>query len=101
MAMPEGSTTIDVVMAMRILYSVVGLMVMVVLYHLIIILVDVRKIVRRFEDMTEQVEMVLLKPLTIADQVFAWVLDWMDQKQKKTAHHKHDEKHHEKHPAKK
>ncbi len=75
--MPEGSTTIDVVMAMRILYSVVGLMVMVVLYHLIIILVDVRKIVRRFEDMTEQVEMVLLKPLTIADQVFAWVLDWI------------------------
>lgn len=67
-------------------------MVILALYHLIFVLVDARKIVRRFEDITQQVEAVILKPISMADQILAWIMQQLE-------HRKHGKKHHEKKDA--
>lgn len=67
-------------------------MVILAVYHLLFILVDLRKIVRRFEDITQQVEAIILKPISMADQILAWVMEQLEQK-------RHGKKHH--HEAKK
>jgi len=88
---------IDIGTLVAILYAVVGVMIIVVLYHVLFILVDLRKIARRFEDLTSQVEAVLLKPLSLADQGIQWVIDFVQAKAKQhkkavehKAHHAHD-----------
>lgn len=65
------------------------LMVILALYHLLFILVDARKIVRRFEDITQQVEAMILKPISMADQILAWVMEQLEHKKKK--HHEKKE----------
>jgi hypothetical protein len=50
---------------------------------------DLRKIARRFEDLTSQVETVLLKPLSLADQGVQWLIEFIESK---ATHHK--KKHH-------
>jgi hypothetical protein len=67
------------------LYAVVAVMILIVLYHVLFIVVDLRKILRRFEETTEQVENVLLKPLNMIDEVFTWILQYLGsgKKQKK------------------
>ncbi len=70
------------------LYAVVALMIIVVLYHLMFIVVDLRKITRRFEDLSKQVEDMLLKPIAILDQGFQWVMDALEAKRNKKKHHK-------------
>jgi hypothetical protein len=56
----------------------VAVMLIVVLYHALFVVVDVRKIVRRVEDITAQVEDVLMKPLSMADQVLEIVLQFIE-----------------------
>ena len=63
------------------------LMVIVALYHLLFILVDVRKMVRRFEDITQQVEAIILKPISMADQILAWVMEQLEAKRNGKKHH--------------
>ena len=65
------------------LYALVAVMIIVVLYHVLFIVVDVRKIMRRFEDLSAQTESMLLKPLAILDKAFQWVLETMHRKQRK------------------
>ena len=60
---------------LSVLYAVVAVMIIVVLYHLLFIVTDLRKIMRRMEDTTAQVEALILKPLAILDEAFAWVMD--------------------------
>jgi hypothetical protein len=69
-----------------VLYALIAVMIIIVLYHVLFIVVDLRKIMRRFEDTTAQVEAMILKPLSIIDEAFEWVLDHMHGGKKK---HKH------------
>ena len=77
------------------LYIVVAVMLIIVLYHALFVMVDMRKILRRVEDITAQVEAVILKPISMADQIMEWVISNIDalakKKEKKhQEHHKHD-----------
>ena len=77
------------------LYIVVAVMLIIVLYHALFVVVDLRKIFRRVEDITAQVEAVILKPISMADQIMEWVIANIDalakKKEKKhQEHHKHD-----------
>lgn len=67
---------------LAVLYAVVAVMIIVVLYHLLFIVTDLRKIMRRFEETTAQVEAMLLKPLAIIDEAFQWVVDHIHGKKK-------------------
>jgi hypothetical protein len=78
---------IDLATLLYVLYGIVAVMVMIVLYHVIFIVVDVRKITRRFEDLTQQVEETILKPLALADQGLAWVMEFLNRKQEHGKHH--------------
>ena len=87
--MPDfSSITINLGVVMGFLYGLVGAMLIVVLYHLLFIVVDLRRIVRRFESMTEQVETTLLKPLSIADKAVQFILEFIEHK-KRDFHRKH------------
>lgn len=65
------------------LYALVAVMIIVVLYHTLFIIVDLRKIMRRFEETTAQIEATLLKPLAIIDEAFQWVMDHLHSRKKK------------------
>lgn len=82
--------TIDLNMLIAILYAVVGVMIIIALYHVLFILWDLRKIARRFEDLTSQVEAVILKPLSLADQGVQWLIEFIESKARhaKKKHHK-------------
>ncbi len=68
---------------LAVLYAVVAVMIIVVLYHLLFIVVDLRKIMRRMEETTAQVEALILKPLAILDEAFQWVMDHLSHAKKK------------------
>lgn len=72
------------------LYIAIGVMLIVALYHIIFIVVDLRKIIRRFEHITDEVETVIMKPLSMTDKAIEWVSAFI---QEKTA--KHEKKHHQ------
>ena len=63
------------------------LLAVIALYHLLFILVDIRKITRRFEDVTQQVEALILKPISMTDQLLEWVLEQVNQHKAKKHHH--------------
>ncbi len=86
---PPVPMVIDLNMLITILYAVVAVMIIVVLYQVLFIMWDVRKIARRFEDLSSQVEAVLLKPLSLADHGVQWLVDFIESKAK---HHR--KKHH-------
>ena len=73
---------------LSVLYALVAVMIIVVLYHLLFIVVDLRKITRRFEDVTQQVELMILKPLSIIDEAFEWAINHMHSKEKSGKKHK-------------
>jgi cell shape-determining protein MreC len=62
------------------LYIAVAVMLIVVLYHVIFIVVDARKIARRIESLTEEVEAVVMKPLSMADQLLQWMVEFIQEK---------------------
>lgn len=78
--MPTNITSDDVLMYLWIL---VAIMLVVVLYHVLFIVVDMRKISRRLNDVTEQVETVIMKPIEMTDSILQWVLDQIEKKSKK------------------
>ena len=76
------------------LYIAVAILLLIVLYNALFIVVDLRKILRRVEDITYQVEAVIMKPLSMADQIMEWVVSQIEalsaKKEKKSSHsHKH------------
>ncbi len=75
--------TISFTSVLSVLYALVAVMLIVVLYHLLFIVVDLRKVMRRLEDVTEQVELVIMKPLTVVDQAFNWVMGQVEKKGRK------------------
>lgn len=68
----------------------IAVMVVVVLYHTLFIVVDLRKIVRRLNLITEEVEAVIMKPLAMADKILQWVMHRIERKGKK--HHNEHKK---------
>lgn len=70
------------------IYIAIGIMLIVVLYHLLFIVVDVRKIVRRIEGVTDEVGSMILKPISMADKALEWVNAFIEEKTKK-----HEKKH--------
>ena|SRR3989338_3334050 len=77
---------------LSVLYAVVAVMIIVVLYHLLFIVVDLRKIMRRMEDTTAQVEALILKPLAILDEAFQWAMDHLGSSKRGKKHPKKDGK---------
>ena len=69
------------------LYIAVAVMLMVVLYHILFIVVDLRKILRRIETITQELEAVVIKPLALADKAMEWVVGYLEAKQEKEQHH--------------
>lgn len=68
----------------------IAILFLIVLYHLIFIVVDLRKTMRRIEGLTREVEDVIMKPLSMIDAILQWVLDMIEKTQKKEKHPKRD-----------
>jgi len=64
------------------LYIFIGIMLVGVLYHLLFALVDLRKILRRIDQITQQVETFILKPIAIMDEVLTAIVALFDGKKK-------------------
>jgi cell shape-determining protein MreC len=64
------------------LWIAVTVVLIVILYHALFIVVDARKIVRRIEDITGQVESMVLRPISMADQLLKWLTDFVEESQK-------------------
>ncbi len=78
------------------IYMAVGVLLLVVLYHLLFIVVYIKKSLRRVDTVTEKVEEVVLKPLAMADLLVEAMGHWLQEFHKK----KHGkEKHHGKSEA--
>lgn len=78
-------TTTDILLYIRILVAV---MLVVVLYHALFIVVDLRKILRRIEGITEQLESIIMKPINVADHVLAGIVEYMNAQGDKKGHDK-------------
>lgn len=61
----------------------VAVMLIVLLYHALFIAVDLRKILKRVDDVTEQIESVIMKPISMADHILQWILDRIERDQGK------------------
>lgn len=62
------------------LYIVVGVMLVVVLYHVLFIVVDLRKILRRLEGVTGEVEAMIMRPLGLMDHLLEWLMEFVEAK---------------------
>ena len=67
----------------------VAVMLVVVLYHVLFIVVDLRKIMKRVESVSDQVEELIMKPLTMTDKILEWMLEYIESLEKggKKKHH--------------
>lgn len=72
--------TADILLALRIGISLLGLL---VLYHLLFITVDLRRILKRIDHLTREVEDVIMKPLSMADAIVEWLTQFLEEMQKK------------------
>lgn len=74
------------------LYTAVAVMLIVVLYHVLFIVVDLRKVMRRINVITEEVEMVIMKPLSMTDRALEWMIQYFSEKTEKHSHKKFTQK---------
>jgi uncharacterized protein YoxC len=77
---------------LTVLLIVAAAMLVVVLYHLIFVVVDLRKITKRVDDVTSELENVVMTPLSMVEKSMTWLMEvlmqlYADQGEKK--HHKH------------
>jgi len=61
----------------------IAVMVIILLYHALFIAVDLRRILRRADDVTKQVEDMIMKPISMADSILEWVMERIEQDKKK------------------
>ena len=78
--MEYAITSGDVLVYLEIL---VAILLVVVLYNLLFVAVDLRKILKRFNEITEHVEDVIMKPLSMADSVLQWVMEYIESEEGK------------------
>lgn len=60
----------------------VSILIVIVLYNLLFVVVDLRKITRRIEKITEELETVILKPLSLTDKALRWATHMMEGKKR-------------------
>jgi hypothetical protein len=72
-------TSADVLIYLQI---TVGVLLVIVLYHLLFITVDLRKVLRRIEGITKEVESIIMKPLSAADQILEVILSFVESQSK-------------------
>ena len=58
------------------------IMVMILLYHALFVIVDLRKIMRRFSELTKEVEDMIMTPRSIIDTVLEWTLESLEESMK-------------------
>ncbi len=59
------------------LVSIVAVMLLcIVLYHTVFIAVNLRRLTRRINDLYEDVEEMIIKPLSVADSIMEWLRDY-------------------------
>ncbi len=65
-------------------------MLIILLYHLIFVSVSLRRIAQRLDDVSEDVEAVILKPIGAIDYIIDWFISVVESVQhgKKKDHHK-------------
>ena len=66
-------------------------MLIILLYHLIFVSVSLRKIAERMDQMSKDVETVILKPIGAIDYALDWILSMVDSMRVESEHKK---KHH-------
>jgi HAMP domain-containing protein len=68
-------TSADVLMYLQI---TVAVLLVIVLYHVLFITVDLRKVLRRLEGITNEVENIIMKPISAADQILEAILGFVE-----------------------
>lgn len=58
----------------------VAIMIIIVLYHALFIAVDLRKVVRRVEEITSQLEDAFMKPISLVEHVMEYAIDLFEEK---------------------
>ncbi|PIQ75986.1 hypothetical protein COU78_03425 [Candidatus Peregrinibacteria bacterium CG10_big_fil_rev_8_21_14_0_10_49_24] len=58
----------------------VAIMIIIVLYHALFIAVDLRKVLRRVEEITSQLEEAFLKPISLVEHVMEYAIDLFEEK---------------------
>lgn len=96
--------TISTTQLIVLTYAAVGLMLLVALYHVIVILVDLRKIVRKAVHVSEHIESTVIQPLSWMEQGIGIITAMLGAKTHVSSHgetdeedeHKKAPKHHKK-----
>lgn len=57
-------------------------MLIVVLYQVIFIVVDLRKVMHRIQEITKEVEGMIMKPIHVADKVLEGIVAFLEEQQK-------------------
>ena len=57
----------------------VAVLLVVVLYHFLFIAVDLRKVLRRVEYVTKEVENVIMKPINAADYILEGIVKYLEE----------------------
>jgi hypothetical protein len=88
--------TITTTQLITAVYAFVGIMLAVALYHVIIILVDIRKIVRKAVHVSEHLESTVIQPLSWVEQGIGIVTAMLGAKTHISSHDEDDEEDSEK-----
>lgn len=56
----------------------VGVLLVIVLYHVLFIAVDLRKVLRRIESITNEVENIIMKPINAADYILEGIVKYLE-----------------------
>lgn len=57
--------------------GLVGFLLAIFLYHLIFVVMDLRQIAKRLNDITAEVEEMVMAPVQVASQAFGWLQKWV------------------------
>ena len=71
--------SLDILTILRVLVNV---FLVIVLYNLLFVVVDARKITRRIEGITEELESAIMKPLSLTDKAFKWAMHALEKGKK-------------------
>lgn len=72
--------TMDQVLTVLQIAAVIFLII--ILYHGLFIIVDLRKVMRRVNDVTRQVEDTVMKPISMADHILQYVMEYIEKDKK-------------------
>jgi uncharacterized protein YoxC len=70
------------------LWIAVAALLLIVLYHVLFLVVDMRKITRRVDEISEQIESMIMAPISVADQILTWIMELIEKERGKDKHEK-------------